>query len=159
MHGMAYLLALKTPKKCAYHGRVDRCEYEIPAKKKPCVFFFKRGCFTDRWGIGIYEMTGICLDGSKKKMQVSFFDLPSSLRCRSFTRWFTRCEREAAKKVGGRRDRFLWGNKSLAGGTCGSGNFTLSPRYKVCMIEREGFYFYFYFYFYLFLFFLFKRLR
>lgn len=33
------------------------------------------------------------------------------------------------------------GKKSLAGGTCGSGNFTLSPRYKVC--KREGFYFLF----------------
>lgn len=63
-----------------------------------------------------------------------------------FTRWFTRCEREAAKKVGGRRDRIFMGKKSLAGGTCGSGNFTLSPRYKVCMIERERDFVFIYFY-------------
>lgn len=47
------------------------------------------------------------------------------------------------------------GKKSLAGGTCGSGNFTLSPRYKVCLIETEGFCFYSFF---ILLFFL-KRLQ
>lgn len=57
---------------------------------------------------------------------------------------------------------FLWGRKAWRVGLCGSGNFTLSPRYKVQGMhdrDREGFYFYFYFYFYLFLFFLFKRLQ
>lgn len=40
-------------------------------------------------------------------MHSSFVDL--------FTRWFTRCEREAAKKVGGRRDRFYYGEEKLGG--------------------------------------------
>lgn len=60
----------------------------------------------------MYEMTVICLDGSKKCkflffFRLSFVDL--------FTRWFTRCERRTEKKVGG--TDFIIGKKSLAGGT------------------------------------------
>lgn len=66
---MAYLLALEHQKMCLSRASVRHMrEVEILAKKKPCVFCFKRGL-----GIEMYEMTVICLDGSKKCKFLSFF--------------------------------------------------------------------------------------
>lgn len=70
--------------------------------------------FNGQMGIGMYEMTVICLDGSEKNASF-FFDLPSSF-VDLFTKWFTRCERRTEIKSG-RRDRIFMGKKSLAGGT------------------------------------------
>lgn len=145
MHAcMAYLLALKHQKMCL--SRASRTcatsqrirKWKSPPRKTHMSLSFW-GCFTDRWGIGIYEIECYMLRRFEKKMQVSFFDLPSSLRCRSFYEmvYEMRGEREAAKKSG-RRDRIFYGErKAWRVGLCGSGNFTLSPRYKVCTIERE----------------------
>lgn len=46
-------------------------------------------------------------------MQVSFFDLPSSLRCRSFYEMVYEMREEQKEKVG----RIFMGKKSLASGT------------------------------------------
>lgn len=123
---MAYLLALKTPQNVPITGEstcTNKVEVEILAKKKPCVsFFFKRGRITDRWEM--YEMTVICLDGSKKKMQVSFF---SSI----FYEMVYEMRETHRKKKWAAGQNFYGEIKAWRVGLCGSGNFTLSPRYKV----------------------------
>lgn len=79
MHAcMAYLLALKTPKNVPITGESNMCDIsknskvEILAKKKTMCFLFQEGLFYGQMGIGMYEMTVICLDGSKKKCKFLF---------------------------------------------------------------------------------------
>lgn len=139
MHAWPIFWALKTPKNVPITAESTYARGGNPRQEKTmCLFLFffcpERGRVTDRWGIGMYEMNCYMLRRFEKNASF-FFDLPSSF-VDPFTRWFTRCERRTERKSG-QRDGIFMGKKSLAGGTCGSGNFTLSPRYKVCMIETE----------------------
>lgn len=87
----------------------------------------------------MYEMTVICLDGSKNAFVVcrSFYEMVYEMR-----------ETHRNKKWAGGGTEFLWGRKAWRVGLVGRGtsHFLLPPRYKVCMIEREGFNFLFFFY-------------
>lgn len=69
---------------------------EIPAKKN-MFFFSKRGRLTDRWGM--YEMTVICLDGSKNAFVV----------CRSFYEMVYEMRERSTEIKSGRRDRIFIG--------------------------------------------------
>lgn len=113
MHGLSF--GSKNNQKCAYHGRVDICEYEIPAKKNMC-FLFQEGSFNGQMGIGMYEMTVICLDGSKNAFVVcrSFYEMVYEMR-----------ETHRNKKVGGGAGQNFYGEiKAWRVGLVGRGNFT-----------------------------------
>lgn len=65
--------------------------------------------FNGQMGIGMYETTVICLDGSRKKMQVFFSSI-------FYEMVYEMRETHRNKKVGSGTGIFM-GKKSLAGGT------------------------------------------
>lgn len=143
MHAcMAYLLALKHQKMClsrasrtcATSQKNSKVEISSPRKNHVLLSFSfcpERGCFTGRWGIGMYEMTVICLDGSKKKMQAFFF---SSI---FYEMVYEMRETHGKKKWAAGRN-FYGEIKAWRVGLVGRGtsHYLLPPRYKVCKRER-----------------------
>lgn len=98
-----------------------------------CFFLFfereREGLFYGQMGMGMYEMTVICLDDSKNAFVV----------CRSFYEMVYEMRETHRKKKWAAGQNF-YGEEKLGGWDLWVGetsHYLLPPRYKVCMIETE----------------------